>query len=307
MSSQRSVVVIAASAHPNRVRDLEAIAEDVDRPSELRALAAEWLGRIEHPAAPAALLRQLASREPLVRRHAVRRLGMVGDATAIEPLRSLAQRDSGANRDRAHFAAGLVEHRLGRSSSSIRLPDAPPGVGVGDLATASVAVTQPAPRAVETCIMNLASEPCGLVYDEASAVEVRIDAERWIVLPGVRGIHGVDDRAALWGALAEWDAVPAAHFLAGLILSSPATAASPPRLHLHDLDGVLLALGEAPCAANGYAASLRTVTDAVGLAFAFEGRIRDRRLAVDTARAALVETRKRVAVELPRVTATAAP
>ena len=296
MSPRRAVVVLATSGYPNRLRDLDAFLAEADRPSELRALAAEWLGRIEHPDAAAALLRRLDTSDARVRRHVVRRRPPCPGADAVDPLLSLAERESGAARDRARFAAGLIAHRLERPSSPIYLPEDIPAVDIGD--AAAVRVVRPMRRDVEACVMDLAAESCGVAFDESSALEVRIDAERWTVLPDVRAARPRGDRAILWGALAEWDAVRGDHGLAGVILSSPATAGSP-RLHLHDLDGDLLAVVDAPCADNRGALSLRTVTDAVGLAFAFEGGIRQGRLEIDAARAALIESRKHVAAELP--------
>jgi hypothetical protein len=296
--------MLARSEYPNRVRDVEAVVANARQPLDLRALAVERLGRIQHPAVPDALLRRLDTHEPQLRRRIVRRLSVSGDERALEPLLALAGQEKGNCRQRTLFAAGLIEHRLRRETSHLRRPE---GIGVvacepcGNLFAATF---RPSRSDVEACILDLADEPSGLQYDEESAVEIRIDAERWMLLLDSRLRDAAETaelecRCALWGVLAEWDRVSNTYALTSLILSSPAEQSAQPRLHMYDPDGVLLAVGDAPCAANAGAISLRTVAKHLGFAFEFEGVLDAGRVEFQRTKAMLTESRKRTAGALP--------
>jgi hypothetical protein len=300
---ESALVMLAKSDYPNRVRDIDAIVADARQPLDLRALAVERLGRIQHPAVPDALLRRLDTPEPQLRRRIVRRLSVSGDERALEPLLALAGREKGKARQRTLFAAGLIEHRLGRETSHLRLPEDIGGVACELRDNVFAAALRPPIREVEACVLDLADEPNGLQYDEESAIEIRIDAERWMLLLDSRLRDAAETarlecRCALWGVLAEWDRVSGTYALSSLILSSPGEASTRPRLHMYDPDGDLLAAGDAPCAANGGVVSLRTVAKRLGLAFEFGGVLIAGRLEVGRSRAMLTESRKRTATAL---------
>lgn len=299
----RAVAALATSGYPNRQRDLESIVVNADESSELRALAADWLGRIDQPSTAAMLLRHLDTPDALVRQRIVHRLGFVGDEQAIEPLLALSARERGPARNRARFAAGLIAHRYRHESSAIELPLSPPYDAFSSDQVTPIAVI-PSPRQdVEACLSDLADSPSGISFGEASAFQVRIEAHRWMVLldaafEDTGELACLEHQCAVLGGVAEWHGLSQQHFLAGLILSSPERS-SAPRLHLHDLDGVLLGLGDAPAPRNSYSFTLHTVTDVIGIALELKGTLRDGQVSLSSSRAAEVSTRKRFPVTLP--------
>jgi hypothetical protein len=298
-----AVAVLAASAYPNRRRDLESLIASADESPELRALAADRLGCIEHASTPAALLRHLDSPVPLVRRQIVRRLGFLGDERAVEPLIALSKRETGPARNRARFAAALIAHRTQQESPLIDLPPTSSRTRISQDDAASAVAIRPPRTDVEACVAHLATEPSGIDYGEGSALELNLDGDKWMVLLNAEfedpdAAPRLAHRCAMLGVVAEWHDTRERYFLTGLVLSSPSPSSEGPRLHLRDVDGVLLAVGQAPCAQNAYTFTLGTVTDDIGLAIELEGALRDGRLGIDTLRAAAISTRKRVATTL---------
>lgn len=302
-SREQAVISLAKSAYPNSVREIESFIADTRQPPDSRALAASWLGRIVHPLTAPALLRQLAVPESNVRRHIIRSLGMVGEAAAVDPLLALSECQSGNERNRTLFAAGLIQHRLRQTSSAIPLPKQTKFIPVPEATVTDIVFNYLSRRDVEACLMDIAVDPCGMVLNEDSALDIRIGADRWMLL--LNAILADTDAAvdlqyhtSVFGILAEWDQVGETYYLAGLILSSPAGTAGPPRLHLHDLDGALLALGKAPSTTTANKFNLKAVSDYAGIAFDFEGELQQGRPVSTKGQAALITTRKRLATSL---------
>ena len=299
----RAIADLAASGYPNRQRDLESIVLNADEPSELRALAADWLGRIDHPSTATRVLRHLDTPDALVRQRIVHRLGLVGDERAIEPLLALSARERGPARNRARFAAALIAHRYRHESSPIELPPSPASGEFPPGQLMPIVAIPPPRQDVEACLLDVADSSIGISFGEASALQVRIDANRWMVLldaafEDTGELACLEQQCAVLGGVAEWHAQSRQHFLTGLILSSP-DRSSVPRLHLHDLDGVLLGLGDSPAPRNWYSFTLRTVADAIGIAFELKGTLRDGRLSLSSSRGAEVFTRRRIPAPLP--------
>lgn len=303
LGREEALILLASSNYPNRIRDIESIIVDADQPSDLRALAAIWLGRIVHPSTACALLRQLSIDEPQVQHHIVRQLGMVGDAAAIEPLLASSQSKSGAARSRTRFAAGLIQHRFQHEASAITLHKRVKALQPDDCATASVAINRLTRGHVEKCLMDIAIDPLGVVLNEDSALEICIDLDKWMLLLNAALVDEsmvlkIESHTSVFGILAEWDQLGKSYFLSGIILSSPDSSTGVPRLHLHDMDGALLALGQAPCTIRSNRFNLKTVTDYAGIAFNFEAALNKGCPFGLQGQAALIDTRKQVAATL---------
>jgi hypothetical protein len=146
--------------------------------------------------------------------------------------------------------------------------------------------------AARQCLIALRSDPYGVEYAEEGLVELRADADEWMLLltrdfATADGMQRLQRRKALLGVIAERDRVRDTYSVAAIMLSTPDNGSV--RLHLHHPDGELVYIGRL----EGESFAIRTVERGDTLPLELDGRLENGRLVFDVARTAALTSRRR--------------
>jgi hypothetical protein len=289
--------LLRASASPDRHRDFAAVLRNEAEPPTARALAALHLGRLGTPEARAVLMEHGVTGPDRLREEIARALGRTGGEEALDALRRAGDAGSARLAAQTRFAAALIAHRLGREGDDVAVDILPADVQELSIpAESELAVrVQPArPDTATRCLTALESDPYGVEYAEEALVELRFEADEWMVLltrefATADGAQRLQRRKALLGVVAERDRVRDTYSVAAIMLSTPDRGSV--RLHLHHRDGELVYIGRLEVRSF----TIRTVERGDTLPLELDGRLENGRLFFDVARTAALTSRRRQA------------
>jgi len=176
----RAIVLLHRTGFPNRHRDFEQVLEDQSQPAAVRYLAAIHLRRVGTPAAVDILTRNSDIRDDLVLAGVMKALGCIGDASALDAVRTVSQREETRAAAEACFAAILIAHRL-RVEAEHR-PSDTEGYVAPDLPCVRPMEASPADAEdAAACLYALADEPFGIEFAERTLVQLRCHRKTWMV------------------------------------------------------------------------------------------------------------------------------
>lgn len=289
---------LAASDFPGRHRDLDEILGNEENAEGLRSLAAVLLARQTDGHALPILARHADHAAPDVLDHIVRAIGQIGDQpmlTLLDRIQTTAPAWIGSH---ASFAAALIAYRHRLDGRAIELP---PDLRIQALPGESrmpVAIDAPDEGNLAASLAAAEDEPYGISYDARHAIHLTFERDRWTILLSrecfVRdGLEQLSTRKALLGTVMERVTTDPEYAVALLVLSTPMGDGRSSRLHLHDVDGVLLYTGTAIAEPPQLRFSLNSIPRPLAIPLDIEGRLGEDGLHLDRIHTASIAGRKR--------------
>ncbi len=289
---------LAASDFPDRHRDLDEILGNEENPVGLRSLAAVLLARQTDGHALPILARHANHATPDLLDHIVRAIGQIGDESALTLLDRLQAIAPAWIGKQAAFSAALIAYRHRLDGRTIELP---PDFRIQALPGESrmpVAIDAPDERNLAASLAAAADEPYGIAYDARHAIHLAFERDSWTILlnrecfvPDV--LSQLPTRKALLGTVMERVTADPEYAVALLVLSTPMGDGRSSRLHLHDVDGVLLYTGTAIAEPPQLRFSLNSIPRSMAIPLGMEGRLGEDGLHLDRVHTAPISGRKR--------------
>lgn len=277
--------LLATSRFPNRHRDLEIVLANEQEPLGLRCLAATLLGQQANDTALRILVNQAPSTTPDVLDQIVRAVGQIGDDTALEALDRIGASAPARIADQARFASVLIAYRHGLGDHTVELPERSRCLHIPQEHRLPVAVEIPHGKDLDSSLLAVAVEPYGIEFDERHASQLSFERDRWILLLNrtvLEAFERLRRKKALLGVVVERVALDPEYVVALIILSTPAEGAREVRLHLHDLDGDLLYLGDAHVHEPRVGFSVETLARPVSIPLEIEGELTEEGLSLSS-------------------------
>jgi len=286
--ASRAMALLYASDFPNKHRDFAGVLEDEKQPSELRYLAAIYLGKITSPAALQILTHNSNVRDELVLSGVMRALGCIGDRSALGAISEAKQHAHGLAMVQAEFAQTLIEHRAGLHELELSNMEQPEHL-TQDLNDCRPFEIIPSNySAAELCLRSLADQPYGIEYSEQSMYQARCGRNNWMVLFN-RDFAEKNTTAKLrkqltfLGTVALRDAESGLYSPIYLILTAPAIDKQEVNILVYRTAGRLVFTGSAVINDNQAEFSIMAVRKAGAYSLHVEGVFEDGRMEIRTA------------------------
>jgi hypothetical protein len=225
MGAEDAIEVLAASAFPNRHRDLEKILMDPEASSRTRMRAAIALGRADRAGANDILAAAVRLDDPIVQSGVLRALGMIGEPHVLKTIDHVMPGLNARARALAEFARLLIVHRHGLSDATRISHPAGKSLEPATDCGRRLQIRPARPQVVERSLTGIGSLPYGIELDERSILEYRCDRSGAILLnrafAGRDGLELIRSRPAIVGVEARRDKVSGRYSVATLILTTP--------------------------------------------------------------------------------------
>lgn len=305
ISPQVALRSLVARRAPGLGQMARRIARDPESATELRTTAAIELGRSAGAANRTALLELLSSEDPGITRRAAEGLGRIGDAAALEKLKSLRPRDPVVRRAFA-TAKTLLSYRLNEPSGRLALPEAREVLEIGKAKSRRLEVGAMAPRDIETMREEVERELPEIPVSTRGGLELDCGAGHYRVVFGEAleaegGLSTLLEENAVVGAVLKRTEVDGRYSLDSYLLSHPSHGASA-RLFAMKASGVISYYGKLTESSKGVDFSLRALNTRYSQPVEVEGRIVAESLEVhlETAKVAAGRTVEQLPPKRPR-------
>jgi hypothetical protein len=282
-SRTHAIALLFESDFPNTHRDLQQILENDRESSELRHLAAVYLGKLNVAASQEILLGSLSIRDDFVLSGVVKALGWTGDERGFDALARLDGKVGERTAAELRFATMLIAHRLGLAGAEPAKADY---LELGAGAGRSLSLVRVDRNEAELCLRGVGRHPLGIEYDEASMCQLRCGRNVWMLafnrdVVGQGGVQKLRARKWVIGAVALKNRVSGLYVPAYLILASPSDSGL--TILVHRLNGVVAFGGTAGIEDGKVRFSLRAAARPGAFAVRLEGTLEAGRLKMSTA------------------------
>jgi hypothetical protein len=290
---------------PELGRMARRIAKDPEAPTDLRKTAAIELGRSAGAANREALLELLSAEDPGVTRRAAEGLGRIGDAAALEKLKSIRPRDPVVKRA-VSTAKTLLSYRLNETSGRLALPEPREVLELGKAKARALEVGTVAPTTIEAMQSELQGELPEVPVSTKGGLELDCGEGHYRVvfneaLEVEGGLLALMESNAVVGAVLKRTEVDGRYSLDSYLLSHPSYGVTA-RLFAMKASGVVSYYGELTQSEGGVEFSLRALNTRYSQPVELEGRITAQSLVVhlETAKVAVGRTVEQLPPKRPR-------
>jgi hypothetical protein len=284
----RAMALLHATDFPNKHRDFAAVLEDEKQPSELRYLAAIYLGKITAPAAMHILIHNSNVRDELVLSGVMRALGCIGDRSALAAISQAKQHAHGLAMVQAEFAQTLIAHREGVHELDVAVAEQTNHLTMDANDTHPFEIIPANSSAAELCLRSLADQPYGIEYSEQSMYQARCGRSNWMILfnrdfAQKNTTVKLRKQLTLLGTIALRDAETGLYSTMYLVLTAPAIDQQTVNILVYRTAGRLIFAGSAVIKDNHAEFSILAVRRAGAYSLQVDGVFEDGRLDIHTA------------------------
>jgi hypothetical protein len=284
----RAMALLLDSDFPNKHRDFETVLGDAKEPPEIRCAAAMNLGRINTPASVEILVRNCRVRDEQVMAGVMKALGRIGDAGALDAVRSAGERAKGPAASQAAFTSLLITHRSGLQEGGDGVPQTGPCLELDPRAAREFAVAPECGSEIELCLRCLGDRPFGIELAEDPAYSARCGRNRWMMLfnrefAGPDAVGKLRMRKAIAGVIARRSRETGWYSVSHLLLTAPMRDDSAITLLMYRTNGELDFQGRAEVQESHAAFSILALLRPGAFAVRIEGTFDDGRLEIHAA------------------------
>lgn len=296
----QAMALLFDSDFPNKHRDFEAVLENERENSDIRYLAATYLGRVNTTSALEILIRNSQICDEYVLVGVMKALGRIGDRLALEAVLKAKEEAKGLAALEAKFAAALISHRLGLKRNEVPVLNNREYLELPTDCARPLRITRADDIDAEFCLRSVAGQPLGIEFSEHPMYQFRCGRRTWMILfnrdcVGQYTVKKLTKQKALFGVLAIRSEETRLYSVALLLLTSPGEQKDTANLLICRTNGDIAFGGTARVKGDYAEFSIRAVSRPGAFAVRVQGAFENGRLEIKEALAtpfALVKKRQ---------------
>lgn len=284
----QAMALLFDSDFPNKHRDFEAVLENERETTEIRYLAATYLGRVNTASAVEILIRNSQIRDEYVLAGVMKALGRIGDRLALEAVMKAKEEAKGLAVLEAKFAAVLISHRINLEGNAMSIPDNREYLELPADCARPLHITRADDIDAEFCLRSVAGQPLGIEFLEHPMYQFRCGRRTWMILfnrdcVGQDTVKKLTKQKSLFGVLAIRSEETRLYSVALLLLISPDEQKDTANILICRTNGDLAFGGTAQVKGDHAEFSIRAVSRPGAFAVRVEGAFENDRLEIKEA------------------------